>query len=199
MKNILSIISSVAILVLTILPASAQLLNNGNFNTGDTTGWWTYVPDAVNSSLTVANNAGLTFDGSSYLYIMARNPSSDPILGQDPAVAAGSQYQVSLNYRGNNWGGAGVSIQYKDSSWNYVNYEWSTLYTGDGSDTGWQSFTSPIWTAPANTAYVEVRLDGYGWSDTYIDNVTLTVIPEPSSAVLLGLGAVAFLINRRRA
>ena len=199
MKTILSIISSVAILVLAILPASAQLLNNGNFNTGDTTGWWTYVPDTANSSLTVANLPGITYDSTPYLYMMARSPSSDAILGQDPAVAAGSQYQVSLNYRGNNWGGAGVSINYKDSSFNYINYEWATLYTGNGIDTGWQSFTSPTWTAPANTAYVEVRLEGYGWSDTYIDNVSVNVIPEPGSAVLLGLGALALLVRRRRA
>ena len=181
-----------------VLPAKANLLNNGDFNTGDTTAWWSWVPDGANSSLTVANDPGLTFDGSPYLYMMARNPSSDAILGQDPAVAAGSQYQVSLEYRGNNWGGAGVGIHYLDSSWSVLSWEWATLYTGNGSDTGWQSFTSPTWTVPANTAYVEIRLDGYGWSDTYIDNVSVNVIPEPTCAALLATGALAFLISRRR-
>jgi len=100
-------------------------------------------------------------------------------------------------YRGANWGGAGVEIQYKDSGWTTIGWEWATLYQDPGYDTGWQSFTSPTWTAPANTAYVEIRPQGWGWSDTYIDNVSLSVIPEPGSAVLLALGALGLIVRRR--
>ena len=198
MKNIRLILCGLAVVLLAALPAKANLLSNGNFNTGDTTGWWTWVPDPTNSSITVANNAGISYDGSPYLYIYARSPSGTPIIGQDPTVAAGSQYQVSLMYRGGNWGGAGVEIQYKNSGWTTIGWEWATLYQDPGYDTGWQSFTSPTWTAPGGTMYVEVRPQAWGWSDTYLDNVSLTVIPEPGSAVLLGLGAVAFLTSRRR-
>lgn len=39
---------------------------------------------------------------------------------------------------------------------------------------------------------------GNGLSDTYFKEVTFTVIPEPSSAALLGLGTVGFILSRRR-
>ena len=197
MKPILSLISSVSFMFLATLPAKADMLNNGNFNTGDYSSWWSYVPDTANSSLTVTNDPGISLDGTPYLYIMGRNPSSAPVLGQDSAAPAGTQYQVSLEFRGNNWGAAGLAVNYLDASYTYINYEWAQLYTGNGTDTGWQSFSSPIWIAPANTAYLEIRLDGWGWSDTYIDNVSLNLIPEPGCAALFGLGGLALLISRR--
>ena len=175
------------------------MLSNGNFNTGDTTGWWSWAPDLTNSSLTVANDAGISLDGSPYLYILARNPVEAPVLGQDPAVAPGSLYQIGFQYRGNNWGGSGVEIHYKDASWATIGWEWAQFFTGNGTDTGWQPFSTPFWTTPANTTYLEVRFKSWGWSDTYLDNVSLTIIPEPGSATLLGLGALAFLVRSRRA
>ncbi len=202
MKNILSTISSVAILMSAALTAHAQanLLNNGNFNTGNTAPWWSYVPDIVNSSATVANDPGLTLDSTPYLQMTARNPSADAVLGQEAVITGGSQFDVSLMYRANNWGGAGVGIWYYDASWARIaGDQWATAYTGSGADTLWQSFTTPTWTAPANAAHVSVRLEGYGWSDTFVDNVSVNVIPEPASTVLLGIGVLVLLINRRRA
>jgi len=198
MKTILSILCGASVLVLAILPASAQLLNNGDFNTGTLPNWWAYVPDAVNQSITVLPADAFSYDNTPYAHTMDHGGASSAVLGQEVSLSGGSQYNISLVFRANNWGGGGVATWYWDSSWVQIGYEWAQLYAGDGTDTGWQSFTSPTWTAPANTAYVSVRLDEWSWSDTYYDNVSFNVIPEPGSAVLLGLGAVAFLVSRRR-
>ena len=184
------------ILALSLAPAGADGLVNGNFNTGDTSSWWTYLADPTNSAVAVESDTAFSFDGTPYLHVICRNASGDPLMGQDPAVPGGSSYQVSLEYRANNWGGAGVGIHYLDATWTQIGYEWVTFYTGNGTDTGWQSFSTPTWLAPANTAYVEVRLDGWGWSDTYVDNVSLDVIPEPGSGLLIGIGGLVGFIAR---
>ena len=199
MKTTLSIICSAAVLVLATMPAGAQSLNNGNFNTGTLPGWWAYTPDAVNQSITVLPADAFSYDSTPYAHTMDHGGSSAAVLGQEVDLSGGSQYNVSLVYRANNWGGGGVGTYYWDSSWTQIGWEWTSLYSGNGTDTGWQSFTSPTWTTPANTAHVSVRLDAWSWSDTFYDNISFNVIPEPGSAVLLGIGALALLINRRRA
>jgi hypothetical protein len=200
MKTTLSIICSAAVLVLAAAPAQAQnLLNNGNFNNGTLPNWWVYLPTAGSQTITVVPADTFSYDNTPYAHTMDHGGSSAAVLGQEVDLSGGSQYNVSLVYRANNWGGGGVGTYYWDSSWTQIGWEWTSLYTGNGTDTGWQSFTSPTWTTPANTAHVSVRLDAWSWSDTFYDNISFNVIPEPGSAVLLGIGALALLINRRRA
>jgi hypothetical protein len=200
MKTILSIISTAALLMLAILPASAQSLNNGNFNTGTLPNWWGYTPDAVNQSVTVLPADAFSYDTtpSAHIRDYTSPTASAAVLGQEVDLAGGSQYNISLVYRANNWGGGGVGTWYWDSAWTQIGWEWTSLYTGTGADTGWLSFTSPTWTTPANTAHVSVRLDAWSWSDTYYDNVSFNVIPEPTPVALLAEGGLAFLIIRRR-
>jgi hypothetical protein len=199
MKTILSLICSAAVLGLAILPANANLLNNGDFNTGTLPAWWTYTPDSVNQTITVLPADAFSYDNTPYAHTSDHGGSPAAVLGQSMDLSAGSQYNISMVYRANNWGGAGVGTWYYDSSWTQIGWEWTSLYTGNGIDTGWQPFTSPTWTAPANTAHIALRLDAWTWSDTFYDNVSLNVIPEPGSGVLLGIGALAFWVNRRRA
>lgn len=74
-------------------------------------------------------------------------------------------------------------------AWNDKN--WS-LYTANGSvPTNTQSFriTYSSVTDVAGTA---------GGNDAYADNVEFTVVPEPSSTALLGLGGLALILRRRK-
>ena len=62
MKKTLTIGSVASMMTMAVLTANAQnLLLNGNFNTGDYTGWYTYAADG-----TMANTITTTptFDGS---------------------------------------------------------------------------------------------------------------------------------------
>jgi hypothetical protein len=192
MKKTLSIATVLAALALSAVPAQAQLVN-GNFNTGDLTGWWTYTPDAVNSSVSVLPGDAYSYDASPYAHQVNFGASANPQLGQDMNLTAGTQFLVSLAFRANNWGGAGVGIRYLDSSWAEVGWEFANIYAGNGTDTGWMAFSTPTWTAPANTEHVSMRLEAWTWSETYYDNVGVSVVPEPTAGALLGLGGLLMI------
>jgi hypothetical protein len=197
MKIVSSIASVAAALALSALPLqAADVLVNGNFNSGDLTGWWTYIPDTANSSVSVLPGDAFSLNGSPYAYQMAHNATANPQFGQYFGVAANTAYTVGLSFRANNWGGAGVGVKYFDSSAAEIGWEFATLYTGAGTDTGWTPFTA-TWTTPANAAAISFRLEAWGWSDTFYDDVTLNVVPEPGVGALLGLGGL--LLIRRRA
>jgi len=199
MKTLAASVVVLSVLGLVTLPSSANAQVNGDFNTGDTTPWWTYTP-TTGQAITVLPADAFSYDSTPYAHIQDYSDDSlgSVVLGQEIGLSAGTQYEVNLAYRANNWGGSGVAIWYWDSAWTQIGYEWATCYTGDGTDTGWVSFTSPTWTAPAGTANISVRLESWNWSDTYYDDVSVTIVPEPASAALVGLGIGALLISRRR-
>jgi hypothetical protein len=77
----------------------------------------------------------------------------------------------------------------------------STPIVNNSSPTGTWIFMSEIATAPANTAYAEpftLVLDADAPTTVYFDDLSLTVVPEPSTLALMGVGLIAPFILRRR-
>jgi len=203
MKTILSILCGASVLVLAALPAQAQnLLINGNFNTGDLTGWWTYGADP---SQTVAIDNTYTFDSSPNAALTSASATWRGAMGQNPVALPNTTYNVSFDYSATATptnGSAALSITYYDSSYAYADgYVWAPLYDqapAPNADGEWLHYDGNF-TTTANTANLNFEFDVWNWTTFHVDNVSLTVVPEPGSAVLLGLGAVAFLVRRRRA
>lgn len=202
MKNIKHIVAAgftaVALMQGSAL-AQGNLLLNGDFNTGDLTGWWTYAADGTQSGSVVASPA---FDTTPNLMMVSGSSTWREATGQTGvAIGAGVQYQLSFVYNSSVASPSfAVSINYYDSSNTYLNYEWvPTVIDTAGA---WTTYTGTF-TTPVNTANLSVEFDLYSPATVQIDNVSLqpAAVPEPTTISLIclsGLCGVVMIATRRR-
>jgi len=169
-----------------------NLITNGGLDT-DFTGWWTYVPVPADQSITIDNANYYSGTGSAKLNCL--NSSDDwQKLGQDFGASALTTYTLSFEYDPEQWAQAGVNIQFMDSSWGYLNYVWISLLNpgSTGNTTGWQTYTGTF-TTVSGTAYAEVAFVEGGYGAMNVDDVSVSLVPEPATMVLLGLGGLLSL------
>jgi len=206
MKNM----KTLRILTLAMLTAgailqchAANLLNNGDFNTGDLPDWWTYGADA---SQTTSVGSVYNYDGSPNAAMTSASETWRGAMGQNPVALPNTTYHVSFDYSATetpSWGSAALSITYYDSAYVYADgYVWAPLYDQQPAPNApgeWLHYDGNF-TTTANTANLNFEFDVWNWTTFHVDNVILevAVVPEPSTAILGALGALGLLMLRRR-
>jgi hypothetical protein len=204
-------------------PGSGQL----NSNAWRITGFGTSV-DFGGTGTSGDPARGTSDGGISSGGVYAFNTSlSDHALGVQPGGSDFTPGTITLRVENNTgatintWSlGFDLFVLNNEDRSNSLNWDYSTddtvyttlsTYTSDQGES-----TSPTWSnvqnvsssnisaSVANGGFLFLRwsgddVGGTGSRDEFaIDNISVTAIPEPSSCVMLGLGAMAFLLYRRK-
>lgn len=177
--------TAATVIVLMLLgatsPTSAEIVNGG-FETGDFTGW----TRQGSGDFILSSGAP---EGSCCAVVEANNANPYSRLMQSFSANAGDQFSVLARYSGE--GNCGIWLE---------DEEMNTVFSPT-TTTNWQTYSYTI-TETGNyvinaSAMSEPTIGGL--SSLWLDAVRVTPVPEPSTVVLLGIGAIGLLAWRRRA
>jgi hypothetical protein len=170
------------LLVATARFASANLVTNGDFETGNFTGW-TVTPAPSGSDIFVANGPGP--DTTLGAFFGATGNDFD-VISQTFATTPGATYTLSFFYQVTNIGMPIPAHNGFDVLWNGVSIG-GGLFPQFDVNPGWGTFTFNLMaTGPSTTLAFEGR---NAPSFDFLDDVSVT-IPEPSTLALLVLAGV---------
>lgn len=211
MNKIATLTALTAVAALTAGTASAQieLTTNGGFETGDFTGWTQFPTGVGQQTVTNVNPSSGSFAGS----IANDQVASNSLIKQANIgigiVNPGDEITIKFDARGTYATPGGVAFA-----------EFFSELSGGGTSAGgilggaplaingdpnvWTSFEFTQIAGPNVSGGVTLQLGATTGGDAagtnmFYDNVSVTVIPEPGSLALLGLGGLALMRRRRSA
>ncbi|MGC8623979.1 MAG: PEP-CTERM sorting domain-containing protein [Phycisphaerae bacterium] len=211
-SKFLTVGAAVGTVTFLVGAASANMVTNPGFETGDFTGWSSYGswyvsnnPNDVHSGTWAAVNsltvsAGTTSTTYSGLY---QNITDTTAAGQ--AFNASAWISTAAT---NGYSEAFFQVQFQNSSGNVLQQDVTTPVTVDQA---YAQYTLSNLVAPSGTTIIQVQgvVEGIGGLTatssntgyTRFDDFSLTPVPEPASIALmtLGIASLALVSRRRRA
>jgi hypothetical protein len=195
--------------------ASADLLTNGNFDASGGTFFqgsgdpattnaalpnWTY--STTNGFIGVSDGNGFAPAGGDVYNLYFNGPGFVETADDSYAVVdAGSEYELSLRGLNETAGvpGFNAAIRFYDAGGNLLGDGGSAADLLVGEPQFSPQTVSTTGTAPVGSAFAGVRLTQLAPNGEVVlyDNVQLTLVPEPGSLALLGLGGALGLVRRR--
>jgi hypothetical protein len=176
----------------------ANVLVNGDFETGNLTGW-TASGDVNSTSLMPYFGAGVLADNGLHMVAFnAGDSTPNGVLSQTFATMAGTAYTLSFDFGVTTNGAQGLLVDVLGSGGSLVQSQAFVSYTGLAL-----SHFSLAFTADGSTATLRFsdQINNPTISqDAMLDNVSVEAanVPEPGSLALLGLGLLGVVAARRK-
>jgi hypothetical protein len=188
--NIKSLLAAGAVTALAVgsTAAKADLIVNGGFETGSTSGW------TVNATFTDAAPSGfddITAHSGNWYLALGDDAQSYPYGTVSQTVSDHAGDMLSLSY----W------FASQDTTPNYFDAEWNgTVLTGSALTNvgvmGWTHYQFLVTATGSDTlTFREQNVGNF----SALDDVSLSPVPEPAALSLFGLALAAFGLKRRRA
>jgi len=182
--NLFGVVAVVSLLTASL--ASANLITNGDFQTGDFTGW-TVTNAATGSNLAVTLTPPSP-DGTLGAAFSATGPGFD-VISQTFATTPGALYNFSFFYQ---------PVSRTPPSNEFIAFfNGVNLYDNPDTNSGFTTLTFSNLMATSNFTTIEFRAFSATGTD-FLDDVSVTRVPDNGSSVLLlGLGLFSLCIVRR--
>jgi hypothetical protein len=178
-----------AVLAFAANTAFAGTITNGDFSTGDLTGW------SKNNGTVSVVNEGTDFVASLFAGL-GKNVYTT--LSQTLHLDAGDVLSGEAKFLAHD------ELPYNDNAFVSINginlFSSNVARVGNYDTSPWTSFTFTALTSGNYVleAGVENRRDNRGPSELRVDDFAVATVPEPTTIALLGLGLLGFAASRRK-
>lgn len=150
-----------------------------------------YSPDATAGAPDLGNSINGWVRGNDEVW--ATRTLEQSVAGADVTASDGSVWYNYLGY-------VSGTIQYNDAAWTTAGYIYQRAYEGTPAVGSWYYESAPEALTINPTTWQDSVLDSSaGGLEGVKPNQQFTVIPEPATMGLLGLGALVMALRRRRA
>ena len=168
---------------------AVNLVSNGGFETGDFTGW-----TLQGTQSTLFNVADVLSHSGTYSMFCAELEADDDQIQQIVPTTIGQQYSLDFWLLNSTDGNLGLGDDGLKVIW-----EGNTVFDLKPVDAPlgvWTPYSLPL-TATGNGS--DLHIGGFDVPFAiYLDDISLTAVPEPGSVALATLSAIGFFAWRRR-